>query len=236
MASLEYIARRVETQFVEQANDVAACLRKRIVPSFDSIEAEADAEQERVYEEAAQNFDPDTFDPADDYESSFEAGLDLYMRAAQMKQAYVNMTVVMLWHLFEQQLRVLVRRELPPVGYDDEPVDDPVGIATRLFKSHGVNLFKLPSMKKLDEVRLVANTVKHTDGDAATALRSKRPELFTDPRLEVGNREPPITVDFTAFGDDLYVTLDIIDEYVGHIVSFWNEMAAKLREAAQRRP
>jgi hypothetical protein len=47
----------------------------------------------------------------------------------------------------------------------------------------GLDLSSLPSWPVIDELRLVANVVKHGEGDSAEKLRETRPELFVYPSL-----------------------------------------------------
>jgi hypothetical protein len=73
----------------------------------------------------------------------------------------------------------LLRREfLHPRGEDN---------ATSLTRDHfvaelwaqGIDPTKYPSWQSLDDLCLVANAVKHTEGASLESLKSRRPELFT---------------------------------------------------------
>ena len=48
----------------------------------------------------------------------------------------------------------------------------------RLIKYYGIDIEKFSSWAKVNELRLLANAVKHADGDSCTELKGLRPDLF----------------------------------------------------------
>lgn len=98
----------------------------------------------------------------------------------------------------------------------------------RSRKSSG-DLLRVPSWGLIDELRLVANVVKHGEGESADDLRIKRPDLFVylsfrDEEIRIGTRR----IETVLFGQDLYVTTDELVRYHKGSVAFWTELADAL--------
>lgn len=70
----------------------------------------------------------------------------------------------------------------------------------------------------IEELRLVANAVKHAGGLAAKQLRESRPELFRNPIVEeslpfgIDASEP---VHSPLSGDDFFITDKVLQDYFG---------------------
>jgi hypothetical protein len=81
----------------------------------------------------------------------------------------------------------------------------------------------------MDELRLVANVVKHGEGGSATELRKRRPDLFVYPSLK-GQVDPieTLSVEATLFGQDFFVTKEEFEAYHKGSVAFWTELADAL--------
>ena len=81
----------------------------------------------------------------------------------------------------------------------------------------------------MDELRLVANVVKHGEGGSAEELRKMRPDLFVYPSLR-GKVDPTKTlrVKATLFGQDFFVTKEEFEGYHRGSVAFWTELADAL--------
>ena len=94
----------------------------------------------------------------------------------------------------------------------------------------------IPSWEKIyGELRLIANTVKHAEGNSAGKLKNKRPEIF----IYSAFRNHPIyenykpKVDLPLGGEDIYPTVEDLELYRQAIVSFWQEFAKIIREYDQ---
>jgi hypothetical protein len=83
---------------------------------------------------------------------------------------------------------------------------------------------------------LVANTVKHAEGRSAEKLRKKRPELFTHPvirKLRGKVRDdffPPLRLPLA--GEGLFVTEEILSEYISTAVAFLDTIASHFETQA----
>lgn len=85
----------------------------------------------------------------------------------------------------------------------------------------------------IDELRLVANAVKHAEGSATRQLKTLRPELFSNPDFEhiykeldaegidrfVGQVRAPLS------GEEFFVSDKLLEAYAGAEESFFGEIA-----------
>ncbi len=75
----------------------------------------------------------------------------------------------------------------------------------------------------------LGNTVKHAEGRSAVQLRERRPELFEHPYSKLLRRDaprffPPLRLPLA--GDGLYVTEEVLDEYVSAVAGLLGEIAS----------
>ena len=95
-----------------------------------------------------------------------------------VRQAMLNLLAAGLYHLAEQQLADSYRDASFHV---DPPPDTNVGLVSDWYSAHfGLDLKTLPSWAVFDELRLVANAVKHAEGAATRQLRERRLEFFSN--------------------------------------------------------
>ena len=92
----------------------------------------------------------------------------------------------------------------------------------------GVDLTKFNHWTKLDDLRLVANAVKHGDGVSAEKLKGRRPELFESP-LDLPRfasaSSPPIR---PLVGEGMWLTEDDFNDYANTLKGFWHELEPHL--------
>ena len=102
------------------------------------------------------------------------------------------------------------------------------------MKIFGVILDHFASWPKInDELRRVANAVKHGEGGSSNKLRAIRPDMFENPLLsDTRLFSSPSTMPIyqPLIGDGLYVSLNDIEKYRDNLVRFWQEFADSLQE------
>jgi hypothetical protein len=96
-----------------------------------------------------------------------------------------------------------------------------------------LHLETLPSWLLIDELRLVANAVKHAEGSATKQLRERRPELFSNPDYEEIYKEfeehgvdrtfGPVTAPLS--GEEFFVSEKLLNVYAEAAESFFGEIA-----------
>jgi hypothetical protein len=145
-------------------------------------------------------------------------------------QGVINLFAAGLFHLLEQQLLLFHRQELLSIGEKNNMnLLNFVEAKNRLL-THGINIENFESWLRIDELRLVANTVKYADGSSAQKLKSRRPDLFLrsitssiiNSTITLGPVFTPLT------GDSVYITQSEFKKYVSSVNKFWGEMCVAL--------
>jgi hypothetical protein len=139
---------------------------------------------------------------------------------------------ITLHHLFEQQVISFCRYELlNPKKDDADKTFDWEKAIERIKKSVHIDCRDFSSYAKVEELRHVANAVKHADGPSANQIRARRPEMFLHPALR--NDEQIISpthlpIYMPLAGQDLFVTDTDLKEYFDATKAFWKEMMKPL--------
>ncbi len=154
-----------------------------------------------------------------------EEGQAYYEAMTGLRQATINLLAAGLFHLLEQQLAKLTFDcKFRDISMNPKNANlGPNGELAAWYKNHfGLDLKDLPQWKTINQLRLVANAVKHADGGSARELRGEREELFRNPAVKSMNLPSP---DYDRWplrspltGEDLFVTEQIFAEYAnaGH--------------------
>jgi hypothetical protein len=222
--------------FVTQIEVFARAVRVRLLPTFDAIEREAqeiaEAEYRRIGELPGGTWSGDMAD-ADEY--AHQEALGHYEAMTDVQQSLMNLVAAALFHLVEQQRLLFHRKQVLHPRDENDRSKFGEGTMRKLLKEAGVDLADLPSWPKLQEMRLLANTVKHGEGRSADELRAVRPDLLTHPmfrgsgdRLDI----PARSIRTPLGGDGVYVTPADLDAFAEVAVSFWNEFADAIEDAA----
>jgi hypothetical protein len=179
------------------------------MPAFGNLnetaEAVADAEYERVGSQAVGE-DP-YVDMGELAERAHDRGLAFYEIMSSLRQSTLNLFAAGMYHLLEQQLADLCRDGAFTIA---PPNDTKLEAVRNWYEQHfELNLGGLAAWPKIDELRLIANTVKHGEGHSAQRLREVRAELFEHPLVKevmpsIAGSVGPIGMPLA--GDDLYVT------------------------------
>lgn len=211
---------------------------ERVLPGFaeEMIDRDAEAAEEKAWEQLCEVAGPDS-DPANLAEQARDAGVDRFLMLKSLRQALMNLFAVALHHLVEQQQLFLLRREMLPLAEQDQHAL----LKSREFitrsRKLGVDVTTLNGWDDLDELRHVANAVKHAEGQAVALLRSRRPDLFVAPTLRQTHPEASLArfskVYKPLFGDDLYVSASDLQRYFRRALEFWNSYAESLERLAR---
>lgn len=250
-------ARLIHDVFLPEVKAMRRGVLEKLLPSFTGIEQEADATTRAAYDELGRH-GPDWLDEATAAELAHERGVDHYLRMVSVRQGLLNLATAGLFHLFEQQMSQVVRKALltPAEEHDPDflrqilkPNATMKTFALRLEQS-GIRPRDIAGYGVIvDELRLVANAVKHGMGDSGDALHARRPQLFVAPSLrddplfngwsiskaagQDGFRAP-VRLSRPMMGDDLYVLPEDFDAYAASVAQFWEGFASTLAKMPQR--
>ena len=227
--------------FRKQIAVLRKVITERLLPTFNSIENEADAISDETWERLNAIGHPDG-DPGMDAETAGDAGDNHYFKMVDAKQGLLNVFAVALHHLLEQQQLTVIRQELLPYVEDITKqllkiVKCPAPEFVKRLNDSGIEVEAFANWGVLEELRHVANAVKHADGSSAEWLRTHCPEIFTPPLVRGQAQQfvqNPIQWPFQPLsGQDLYVTTDDIERYFRAADSFWREFEEALALKAQ---
>ena len=232
--SYPFWARVFKREFSPQLSAIVEALEKRTLPAFDGIEKEAEGVSEKAWEGFMSRAASGDEDPAGLAEAAQEAGISHYLLLAGIRQGMINLFAAALYHAFEQQVMLFHRKQLlhPSEEYDPS-LFGMTELQKRLTRS-GIDITAFSSWARVNELRLVANTAKHAQGESARKLYQQRPDLFEHPQLpETGLFSPrgQPRVFLPLVGEDLYLSLEDVQQYRDAVVQFWEEFASAIEHA-----
>jgi hypothetical protein len=225
-----YLEWQIKQRVIGPVRAFGEYIFRDVLPPFGNMSERADKIAENLYEEIGNRpmCEDGDFDMADVAEEAHDRALDWYEMTKSVRQMMLNLLAAGLFHLVEQQLSVICQDR----GFTfDPPKDTQWERVERWYEQNlRLTLKALPSYPRIDELRLVANTVKHGDGSAATKLRVVRAELFIDPVIahtELGEKDFFMNRAVVApmAGEDLFVTENVLKGYVEGAESFFREIA-----------
>ncbi|PRH42086.1 hypothetical protein C6T65_12075 [Burkholderia vietnamiensis] len=224
------------TTFKPHLERTLEVLETRLLPSFDGIEAEATAIQEQTFRDlVSRPIDHDVADESMLAQGAFEAGFDYYAGMDAIRQALINSFAPMLYHTWEQQLLAFHRREVLHPAEEHTNALLKLSVLKKRLADKGIDIVELPTWSQLDQLRVVANTVKHADGDSADILKGQRPEFFDPTHINGRLAAMPFRVIPSVYrpmsGEDLYLTVGDIKAYGASTIRFWDEFADALERS-----
>ena len=144
----------------------------------------------------------------------------------------LNLFGVALYHAFEQQIMFFHRKNVLCQEEESESRKFRLSEVQKGLKEGGIDITEFLSWLKIDELRLVANTAKHGEGDSSHKLREIRPDMFQNPHLS-GFSElmsgPAAEIFQPLVGEGLYVSVQDVRDYRDHLVRFWSELAHAMK-------
>lgn len=235
-------------KFLTQLSALVENLEKRILPGFEDIEKEAESLSDDMWDKFMSSPGTGEEDPSEFAEIAEQAGVSHYILLKGIRQGILNLFSIALYHAFEQQIMLFFRKEImsPKEERDSELLNSrdfkelhKTGISpsshsgmlkVEKFKHRleemGIKIEEFLSWLKVKELNLLANTVKHGEGSSAQQLKSLRPDLFKNPDLhELGlSSESNPKVFLPLAGEDVYVSLEDIQQYKDALCNFWQEL------------
>ncbi|WP_067620678.1 hypothetical protein [Dissulfuribacter thermophilus] len=215
-------------QFIKQIDLLYDSIQNRLLPTFNDLEKEAKQVAERKWDELCSScYSPD-IDPGDLAEKAQEAGIEHYTMLSNIKQTILNLTATALYHLFEQQIIFFLRREILHPSQEDDPQLMKISIFKKRVLEKGINIDSFRSWAIINELRFVANSIKHAEGPSVVELHKLRPDLFEHPIFRTKDEQntkryvlPRVYLPLA--GEDIFITPDDLLKYKNAIRDFWDE-------------
>lgn len=220
------LAQYVSSEYPRAAELFIKALQERVLPQFARLDSEAEQFAQGEYERLGQlpSSGEEPFFLGDLAEQAHDSAITWYQTMRGVRQSLINLHAVGLRHLFEQQLFDLVTHARLSERGDADFRED-----CKAVEELGVQLSDLPAWGKLEELRLLSNTIKHAEGRSSVELKELRPELFVAPVVAELPfvRRPGPTIQPLA-GEDVYLQEDELDVYCSAIGEFWISVGKKL--------
>lgn len=209
--------------------------QERIEPIFDNIEKESDKIGEKFLDECSESFNPDCDDPSDYYEAANDRRINYYENMSLMKYNTKLMWISTTFQFWEQQVRKFLYKELKrthiPTYKDGTEKPFRAFCSNGFFEIEekfnyfGQDLNKLNSWNKINELRLLTNTIKHGDGPAAKKLKKIRKDIFECDFLDCDllelNRSTLTEITLNVTTEDFII-------YCNSLIEFWEELPERL--------
>lgn len=223
---------RFLNDFIPAVRRVEDTFLNRILPTFSTIDSESEAFAERLWGDAmSQPYYGDGPDEADIADAVRDAEISYYLGLKGMEQGILNCCALFLYHLHEQQLMTFHRQELLCWRNKDNSSLFNHKEVQKQLKLANVDIQKFSVWPKLEELRCLANTIKHGEGKSSQELLAIAPHLFLSPAL-TGAAIQGIAMSGRVYapliGDDIYVNQQEISEYANAIEGFWLELSTSL--------
>jgi len=234
MHNHQFWASHFQRAFVPHLQRLQRTLEQQLLPAFGDLATEADQVQEEAFERFNHMPAGEDCDPAWPAEMAHEQALEHYMGMCAVRQTLLNAFAPILYHTWEQQLLAFHRREVLHPNEEHEPKLISLKILDERLSSRGLKLQSLPSWPTIEELKHVANTVKHADGPSAEIAKTQYPALFENPALgdfdlPKFNYRPRVYSPLS--GDDIFVREIDLSRYAAALVNFWSEFADALADA-----
>jgi hypothetical protein len=210
-----YYIRRV---FIPGLQFYQRVVTEKFLPSLseESIGSEADRVQEEVLELLKRSVEPEESDPSHYDKMAFDEGLEFYQLMHDTRQGLINSFTAGLYHLFEQQICELYRL----IAWDKQAVLNGEK-AIKNLQMLGLNARDFPEWTSLEEVRLLANCIKHAEGSSCKLLAERRPDLFEQPTIGPKLHGPRAFVERPLSGDGIYVSASEFERMADTAKRFW---------------
>ncbi len=192
-----------------EARDMGRLATERLLAGFRDIDDEANKVGDDSWSRWRSQPATGDEDPADGAAEAWDEEVAHYTALTNLRQAVLNLLATKINHLVEHLTdysKTARRLGRTPLEFPD--------------------LMKLPSAAAVYELRLVANTAKHGEGESAEKLRKVRPDLFQNPIFtRMGYVDPLPHARAPFAGDGLFVSEADVEKYQAAAEAFWNELA-----------
>lgn len=190
-----------------------------IFPAFGRIAIEAEEFTRDALSGLLSRYDPENADEADLAERAHDAGTARFGDLDQALQGVANGSIANLYHFgWETPVREWLRRSSALTNAQRKKVENGEYRKTlAVLEDFGFSIDDQEWAGDLNELRLIANAIKHNRGGSTRELFELRRRLFF-PFNRMGEGEH---IDYEPDGNDLIPTADDFDRYVRALRDFW---------------
>ena len=214
---------------INQLIAIRDLFKDRVYPVFSNPEEETKNAMDEMWNNfVSQPCGEDEYysiDLASEAASLQEWGYERYQVLSLMRYRTLAMWISCICQVWEQQVIkfIIKESELSGISFDRRNIERGFEFLKCSLKSYGVELNELSSWHKIDELRQLVNTIKHSEGGSANRLRDLRPDYFVWEDADFSKD----TLQFhgtTLLDETLRISIDDFTCYCDALADFWNEL------------
>lgn len=217
--------------FALQLQGIVASLENRLLPNFFDIEEEAKSVTKATWDAFMSSPSSGDEDPSDFAEAAEQAGASHYILLKGLCQGMINLFAAALYQTFEQQAMLFLRYQVLQPDETNNINLFKMSILQKRMKVAGIKIDTFSSWNKIDELRLLANTVKHAEGNSAQKLHLLRHDLFEHPQVLGLTLDSTPHIFLPLAGEGLYVSVTDVRQYCDSLLLFWEELFEAMKNA-----
>lgn len=185
-------------EILERIDSISKTINDRLLPTFNLLEDEAKAVGEKKLEKLSADF----MDEASVYEQAFDEEVYHYHLHSEMRRAFINNSIIWLFHLFEKDCGNIFQTSDGNIKKSE-------------LESLSINI-ETDSLWDIcnTELRLIANVIKHGQGQSFNKLKLRKPEIIKS---------------FHGFlsDADVEITSKDLNQYIFTMKEFWQDFFSK---------
>ena len=186
----------------------------RVFRDFDGLDQEAERLEKQLWDHAMSQPGDGSEDPSAIADHVTNQAADFLITMEWLKQQTINNACAGLYHLWEKDLKSFLERTAVRFGKLDMKrlMRADFGELSKILIEHKYDFENQASYEKMNEIRLLANSVKHGLGNSLFELIVRRPDLF---------RKNYFTGEIDSDAENLEITEDQFNEFAQTIAEFW---------------
>lgn len=208
---------------------------RRIAPVFDNIEEEAKQIADEHFRKMGAYFNPDYHDEGDFAEAAWEKGLEHFEGLSLIRYNTKLMWFSTMYQFWEQQVRKFLFEEISRTHKMYDKKNNEItfkSFCTRgideimeVFLKFNYNLETLTIWSDIDELRLLANVIKHGEGRSASQLEQLKPRYF---KSQVSSSN--LLELYKSTLTEVVLNIDELDfiRYGEALIKFWDELPERM--------
>ena len=208
-----------------QISSYVGIFSERLFPVFADMERDADERADKLYNHFMNEPSWDeNVDPASVAEDARDASVEYYSYLKLGKYHLTATWHAMLYQIWEQQVRLFLFREISHVEkieFEQFCATKPIKEIKDKFRNHKVYIERFTCWGKIDELRLLCNVIKHSDGRALKTLRKRSPDLLKKGTAPVDLMELYKT---SLLEETLNIDETTLEGYKEALLTFWEEV------------
>lgn len=231
-----YLYQKLREKFQKPYDYYLDVYLNKIAVVFNNLEEETNEMAQSHYDELGQYFDPDSHDYEDFADMAFEKGLEYYEAVSLVRYNNKLMWISTIYQFWEQQVRkflfdeikhsgiTLLTKKGKEIGFSSFCTRGITDIKQQ-FRAFGRDLEQMLCWETIEELRLLANVIKHGEGGSAIELAELRPDFFISEVTE----NNLMKVHRTVLNEQVLNVKDSdFIKYKEALQSFWGELPERL--------